>query len=174
MDEKLVQDYAYTRTIIDAENVHTIEWLRQNSPFSVNIFRKFWAHYRRDPNRWKSFNTGSIQYSQYVTAVDELTPDEKTWYANANLENIFNIFLSHDKNYEGPLFLAFCLENGDEIILQRVLQINDATGEIYQKAFRIIFAEYSKDVTFDKHSRNQLPKDDDVEKITIMTNMVIK
>jgi hypothetical protein len=196
----IFEEYANTNVIVDAENVHTVEWPRNYGPFTVDNFRKLWAHYRRNMNtheeprvlhpRHPHFN----QYEAYKgagagagvgagvgagadgQAIPHLTAEELSWYDRANLSSIFNMFLTHDTpDYLGGLFLAFCLESGDEIILQRVVQVGQqgrvgAEVGAAKKGFRIIFAEYSREVNSSRESRNQLPKDDDVERISIMTN----
>jgi hypothetical protein len=133
----LVREFNLTNPIAEIQNNHTVNWNiisdNVNIPFSHMIVRRLWAHYRKthiDSELCK-------KYSKIVSDLPALDPAELKWYHDNNFDTIFDNFLKCDVN-EAPIYLVFCLETGDEILIRRVMSADE---DAY---FQIINCEYSK------------------------------
>lgn len=106
-----------TKPLLDVQSTHTI--LTQGLPndkLTYETFLRVWDYYRANSDF--SFD----KYGEFKQKYN-LSPSEKEWYEKWKLEEVFNRFIEHDREYtlDKPLYMCFCLESGIEYLIRKCL-----------------------------------------------------
>jgi kynurenine formamidase len=132
----IMKEFDQTIPLADAINTQAINF--NIGEFNQLIVRTIWSHYRK--------NNPNDKYSN-ITQYLEIDNELLKWYNDSNIHTIFNNFIKHD-THNKPLYLVFCRERGDEIIIRRVI---DDLEKPYFQIIECLFSQFANCT-----SRNQL------------------